>query len=208
MLKINVHINDLPDDVFLKGDVAIDTEAMGLKRERDRLCLVQLKDEQGEVHLVQFPQDNYDYKKAKNLSSLLSDPNINKIFHYARFDVGIMRYYLKIDFIPNIFCTKIASRLVRTYTDHHGLRSLLIDLLGVELKKEQQSSNWGANNLTEAQKHYAASDVLYLHEAKKKLVNMLQKHDRMDIANKYFTFLDTIVATDMLGFEEDLFRHQ
>ncbi|CAF1661888.1 unnamed protein product [Rotaria magnacalcarata] len=208
MSKINLYINDLPDNMVFKGDVAIDTEAMGLRRERDRLCLVQIKGESGEVHLVHFPQDGYDYKKAKNLISILVDPNINKIFHYARFDIGIMRYYFDIDFIPNIFCTKIASRLARTYTDHHGLRSLLIDILGVELKKEQQSSNWGANNLTDPQKHYAANDVLHLHEAKKKLTLMLEKCNRLDIAKRYFAFLDTIVTTDMLGFEEDLFRHQ
>jgi ribonuclease D len=208
MAKILVHINDLPSNINFTGDIAIDTEAMGLRRERDRLCLVQLKDETGDVHLVHFPQDSYDYKKAKNLIELLVNPSFTKIFHYARFDIGIMRYYFGIDFIPNIFCTKIASRLTRTYTDHHGLRSLLIDIIGVEIKKEQQSSNWGANILTEPQKNYAAADVLYLHSAKTKLTIMLKNSDRLDIAQKYFSFLDTIVTTDMLGFEEDLFRHQ
>ncbi len=208
MAKIILHINDLPANIIFTGDIAIDTEAMGLLRKRDRLCLIQLKDETGDVHLVHFPQSNYDYTKSKNLTSLIVDPNITKIFHYARFDVAIMRYYLGIDFIPNIFCTKIASRLVRTYTDHHGLRSLLMDIIGVELKKEQQSSNWGSDNLTDAQKNYAANDVLYLHEAKKKLTQMLKNSDRLDIAQKYFSFLDTVVTTDMLGFEEDLFRHQ
>ena len=208
MAKIILHVNDLPANIMFTGDIAIDTEAMGLLRKRDRLCLIQLKDETGDVHLVHFPQSNYDYTKSKNLTSLIIDPNITKIFHYARFDVAIMRYYLGIDFIPNIFCTKIASRLVRTYTDHHGLRSLLMDIIGVELKKEQQSSNWGSDNLTDAQKNYAANDVLYLHEAKKKLTQMLKNSDRLDIAQKYFSFLDTVVTTDMLGFEEDLFRHQ
>ncbi len=206
--KVSIFTNDIPDDFVFYGSIAVDTEAMGLKIHRDRLCLVQICDEKGKIGMVHFPDSNYDYSKSKNLKALLEDKDRLKIFHYARFDVAILKKYLNIELIPNIFCTKIASRLARTYTDSHGLRSMLMDLIGVELKKEQQSSNWGSDTLTEAQKHYAANDVIYLHEAMKKLLVMLKKHNRLNIANKYFEFLDSVVETDTLGFEEDLFRHQ
>lgn len=206
--KISIFTNDIPDDFVFSGSIAVDTEAMGLKIHRDRLCLVQICDEKGKIGMVHFPDSGYDYSKPKNLKALLEDKDRLKIFHYARFDVAILKKYLNIELIPNIFCTKIASRLARTYTDSHGLRSMLMDLIGVELKKEQQSSNWGSDTLTEAQKHYAANDVIYLHEAMKKLLVMLKKHNRLNIANKYFEFLDSVVETDTLGFEEDLFRHQ
>ncbi len=199
-------VNDLPDGVSLKGSIAIDTEAMGLKYNvRDRLCVVQICDESGEVYLVHFPADTYDYK-CKNLRRFLLDEKRQKIFHYARFDIAIMRKYLKIDSIKNIFCTKIASRLARTYSDSHGLKTLVSEILHVELKKEQQCSYWGAEKLTDAQKGYAANDVLYLHRLRDALTDMLKKSGRYEVACKYFDFVDNVCTTDIMGFEEDLFR--
>ena len=199
-------VNDLPENVKLKGSIAIDTEAMGLKyNERDRLCVIQICDESGEVYLIHFPASTYDYS-CQNLRKFLEDENRVKIFHYARFDVAIMRKYLKIDSIKNIYCTKIASRFARTYTDSHSLKTLVSELLHVELKKEQQCSYWGSDELSDAQKGYAANDVLYLHKLKEKLTDMLEKSGRYEIAYKYMQFVDNVCTSDMMGFEEDLFR--
>ena len=199
-------VNDLPDNLELKGSIAIDTEAMGLKiNVRDRLCVIQICDESGEVYLTHFPASNYDYS-CPNLKKFLLDENRQKIFHYARFDIAIMRKYLKIDSIKNIFCTKIASRFARTYTDSHSLKTLVSELLHIELKKEQQCSYWGADELTDAQKGYAANDVLFLHQLRDKLSNMLKKSGRYDIALKYMDFVDNVCTSDLMGFEEDLFR--
>ena len=199
-------VNDLPANVKLKGSIAIDTEAMGLKyNERDRLCVIQICDESGEVYLIHFPASSYDYSWP-NLKKYLKDNKVEKIFHYARFDVAIMRKYLKIKSIKNIFCTKIASRFARTYTDSHSLKTLVSELLHIELKKEQQCSYWGADELTDAQKGYAANDVLYLHRLKEKLTTMLKASGRYDIALKYMQFVDNVCTSDMMGFEEDLFR--
>ena len=199
-------VNDLPDGVDLKGSIAIDTEAMGLKfNVRDRLCVIQICDESGEVYLVHFPADTYNYK-CKNLRRFLLDDKRQKIFHYARFDVAIMRKYLGISEIKNIFCTKIASRLARTYSDSHGLKTLVSEILHVELKKEQQCSYWGAEKLTDAQKGYAANDVIYLHRLRDALTEMLKVSGRYEIACKYFDFVNNVCATDLMGFEEDLFR--
>ncbi|QED22829.1 ribonuclease D [Candidatus Deianiraea vastatrix] len=210
MNKINLHYQDLPNDVVLNGDIAIDTEAMGLQIPRDRLCLVQLCDEDRNVHLVQFRRDdngNVNYN-AKNLIALLQDSKRQKIFHYGRFDIAIMMHYFKIEKIPNIFCTKIASKLARTYTDHHGLRTIVMELCGVELKKEQQSSNWGAEELTHEQKKYAANDVIYLHEMREKLTQMLYENGRLPLAREYFSFLHTICKADLLGFlGSEIYNH-
>ena len=199
-------VNDLPDYIDLKGSIAIDTEAMGLKYNiRDRLCVIQICDESGEVYLIHFPASKYNYD-CPNLRKFLLDENRQKVFHYARFDIAIMRKYLKIDEIKNIYCTKIASRFARTYTDSHSLKTLVSELLHIELKKEQQCSYWGADELTDAQLGYAANDVLYLHRLRDKLTEMLKSSGRYEIALKYMQFVDNVCTADMLGFDEDLFR--
>ncbi|MFN7095403.1 MAG: ribonuclease D [Burkholderiales bacterium] len=193
----------MPNNVQFQGDIAIDTEAMGLNYPRDRLCLVQLSDGQGDVHLVQF-QNNYH---APNLSALLVNPSITKIFHFARFDVAILRCYLKVLAAP-IYCTKIASKLARTYTDLHGLKELCRELIGVQISKQQQSSDWGAKELSKEQLDYAASDVLYLHALRDVLNNMLQREGRMELAEKCFAFLPWRAELDLAGWPElDIFAH-
>ncbi len=203
---MNLFINDIPENYIMNGTLAIDTEAMGLHTKRDRLCLVQIADEKGEITLIHFPEGDFNYE-CTNLKKYLANSNIEKIFHYARFDVAIMRHYLKIAEIPNIFCTKIASRFARTYTDAHGLRSLVIELLGIEIKKEQQCSYWGRAELTEEQKQYAVNDVIYLHRIKETLIQMLENSKRLEISKEYFKFLHTIVSADLMGFENDMFNH-
>jgi len=207
MKNINLHINDLPDTVILVGDLAIDSEAMGLQIKRDRLCLIQICDANGNIHMVHFPSDSYNYEASVNLKRYLVDESRQKIYHYARFDIAIAKYYLSIKEIPNIFCTKIASRFARTYTDNHGLRSVVGELIGVDLRKEQQSSNWGATCLSEAQKMYAANDVIYLHELRDKLIKMLIVSGRLKLAQEFFRCVGVVADADLLGFEEDLFRH-
>lgn len=205
-IKIIESTNDLPDGVtFPDGMVAIDTETLGLNVKRDRLCVAQLGDGKGNVWLVKF--DGTDYS-APNLKALLVDPRVQKIFHYARFDIAVFREYLDVDVAP-LFCTKIASKLVRTYTDKHGLKNLTQELLGVEMDKFQQQSDWSAPILTEAQKHYAASDVIYLHDLKTELENRLRERNRLELAIQCFTFLPTRVALDLAGWEEtDIFAHR
>ncbi|WP_339045451.1 ribonuclease D [Candidatus Mesenet endosymbiont of Agriotes lineatus] len=204
MTRISVYNDDLPGDVLFKESVAIDTEAMGLINHRDRLCVVQLCDKKGNVHLVKF-KDDYS---APNLKRLLEDQNIVKIFHFARFDIAILRYYLKVWSFP-CYCTKIASRLVRTYTDNHGLKELCNELLGIRLNKQQQSSDWGKDELTEDQLNYAANDVLYLHRIKDKLDEMLRRESREKLAFGCFEFLKTRVELDLFGWENiDIFSHQ
>ena len=184
--------------------IAVDSETMGLQGGRDRLCLVQLSAGDGHAHLVQLPQGDY---AAPNLRRLLADPSRLKLFHYARFDIGVMRRYLGVDCRP-VYCTKIASRLVRTYTDRHGLKDLVRELLGIELDKAEQSSDWGADALTPTQHAYAASDVLYLHQLKAKLDVMLLREGRLDLAQACFDFLPTRVALDLAGWpDQDLFAH-
>jgi ribonuclease D len=161
-MNITLHKNDLPDNISFEGSVAVDSETLGLRPERDPLCLVQLSSGDGSAHLVQLDRENYD---APNLKKVLSDKKCQKIFHFARFDVAVLKKYLNIDCEP-IYCTKIVSKLVRTYTDKHGLKDLCKELINIDLSKQQQSSNWGAKELTEDQKLYAASDVLYLHQLK------------------------------------------
>jgi ribonuclease D len=198
-----LHRNDLPADVDLGSVVAVDTETMGLKTHRDRLCLVQLCSGDGQAHLVQLV-DGYD---APNLKALMADPNRLKLFHFARFDIAAIKAYLGVVTAP-VYCTKIASRLVRTFTDRHGLKDLVRDLCGVEISKQQQSSDWGAETLTAEQLKYAASDVLYLHAMREKLDEMLAREGRTELAQACFDFLPSRAALDLAGWDEiDIFAH-
>lgn len=188
----------------MPGDIAIDTETMGLDLNRDRLCLLQISNGDGEAYLVQFSKDNYN---APNLKNLLLDKNREKIFHFARFDLAVIKKHLEIE-LSNIFCTKIASILVRTYTEHHGLKDLCKELLGINISKQQQSSYWGTLQLSEEQKEYAAKDVIYLHSLKEILTSMLMAENRNDIAYKLFDFLPTRANLDLMGWNEiDIFSH-
>lgn len=190
--------------MVFEGDIAIDTEAMGLINRRDRLCVVQLSDGKGDAHLVKFSPGQYE---APNLKALLSDPQRMKLFHFARFDVAIIRYYLGV-LIQPIYCTRTASRLARTFTDKHGLKYLCRELLEVELSKQQQSSDWGAEELTEQQQHYAASDVLYLHQLRDVLEGMLKRESREQLARACFDFIPARALLDLAGWEdEDIFAH-
>ena len=203
-MPIDLYRGDLPPGLNLGPVVAIDSETMGLKPQRDRLCLIQLSSGDGNAHLVQFERCNYT---APNLVKLLEDPDITKVFHYARFDVAIIKKYLKAQ-TNSIYCTKIASKLVRTYTDKHGLKDLCKELLNHDLSKQQQSSDWGAKNLTEEQKTYAASDVLHLHKIKEILDQRLLREERYELAAFCFEFLQTRANLDLIGFEnEDIFSH-
>ena len=203
-MPIDLYRGDLPTGLNLGSVVAIDSETMGLKPQRDRLCLIQLSSGDGNAHLVQFERCNYT---APNLVKLLEDPDITKVFHYARFDVAIIKKYLRAQ-TNSIYCTKIASKLVRTYTDKHGLKDLCKELLDLDLSKQQQSSDWGAKNLTEEQKKYAASDVLYLHKIKEILDQRLLREERDELAAFCFEFLQTRASLDLIGFEnEDIFSH-
>lgn len=202
-MTIFLHKGDLPADINLGSSIAIDTETMGLRIKRDRLCLVQISSGDGNAHLVQLSKNAY---QAPNLKKLLSDEKVLKIFHFARFDLASLQHYLDIE-IKNIYCTKIASKLTRTYTDSHGLKVLCEELLGVELSKKQQSSDWGNENLTEKQKEYAASDVLYLHKLKEKFDQMLTRENRMEIFKACLEFLPSRVKLDLEGFSTDIFSH-
>ncbi len=202
--KIVLHRNDLAKNVKLQGSIAIDTETLGLKPHRDRLCVVQLSTGDNTAHLVQF--DGKDYS-APNLKALLADQTQTKIFHFARFDVAVLQHYLGVTTSP-VYCTKIASKLVRTYTDRHGLKDLCLELLGVELSKQQQSSDWAAETLSPQQQAYAASDVLHLHALKERLDHMLARQNRTQYAQAAFDFLSTRAALDLNGFEDmDIFSH-
>jgi len=205
-MAVHLHEEDLSADVrFADGPIAVDTEAMGLVPGRDRLCLVQLSDGKGDEHLVHFSRDS-DYS-APNLKALLSDPNRLKLYHFARFDVGIMQAYLGIMAEP-LYCTRTASRLVRTYTDRHGLKDLVKELLNVDLSKQQQTSDWGADELTDAQREYAASDVRYLHQLKEKLDERLRREDRTALAQACFDFLPARALLDVAGWpDQDIFAH-
>ena len=205
-MTIHLHQEDLPADVvFADGPIAVDTEAMGLVPGRDRLCLVQLADGKGDEHLVRFAQGS-DYS-APNLKALLSDPNRLKLYHFARFDVAAMRAYLGIIAAP-LYCTRTASRLVRTYTDRHGLKDLVKELLCIEISKQQQTSDWGADELSDAQREYAASDVRFLHQLKEKLDERLARENRMELAQACFDFLPYRALLDLAGWaEQDVFAH-
>jgi ribonuclease D len=202
--SITLHTGDLPPGLTFKGSVAVDTETAGLKPHRDRLCLVQLSSGDGTAHLVQLDPATYD---APRLKALLSDPSILKIFHFARFDLAVIEKYLGVNVTP-VYCTKIVSKLVRTYTDRHGLKDITAELLGVELSKQQQSSDWAAPKLSQQQLAYAASDVLHLHALKEKLDAMLVREGREAFAEAAFAFLPTRAKLDLAGFDEDdIFAH-
>jgi ribonuclease D len=201
---IKLHKGDLPAGLSFGSSVAVDTETLGLNPNRDRLCLVQLSSGDGSAHLLQFEAGSYD---APRLKALLSDPKVLKIFHYARFDVAVLSKFLGVETAP-IYCTKIVSKLVRTYTDRHGLKDLAAELLGLELSKQQQSSDWGAAELTQQQLAYAASDVLHLHAIKAKLDLMLEREGRRDFAEAAFRFLPFRARLDLAGYgEDDIFSH-
>lgn len=199
-----LHRGDLPADVTFLGDLAVDTEAMGLNNHRDRLCVVQISDGRGDAHVVHFPPGAID---APNLVRLLSSPERTKIFHFARFDVAIIQKYLGIRLSP-VYCTKIASRLCRTYTDRHSFKDLCKEIIGVDISKTQQSSDWGAEKLTQDQVDYAASDVLYLHALRDRLDAMLTREGRTHIARECFDFLPARAELDLAGWPEfDIFAH-
>lgn len=203
-IAIEFHQGDLPAGLPFGEAIAVDTETTGLSPQRDRLCLVQVGLSDGSCHLVQFRQDDY---QAPNLRAVLADARVTKIFHYARFDVMMIKKHLGLICAP-VYCTKIASKLVRTYTSGHGLKDLCKELLNIELSKEQQSSDWAAPQLSEAQRRYAASDVLYLHGLREKLDAMLAREGRSDIARACFGFVATRAALDLGGWnDEDIFSH-
>jgi ribonuclease D len=203
-MKIRLYKDDLPDGLDLGPLVAIDTETLGLNPFRDRLCLAQLSAGDGVCHAVQFAQGAYE---APNLKRLLADPGVTKLFHFARFDIAMFRRYLGVDCKP-VYCTKIASKLVRTYTDKHGLKDLVRELLGLDLSKEQQSSDWGSAELTEKQLAYAANDVAYLHQLKTVLDKMLGREGRTHLARACFEFLPARAELDLAGWEDtDIFAH-
>jgi ribonuclease D len=203
-MKIKLYQGDLPDGLNLGPIVAIDTETLGLNPFRDRLCLAQLSSGDGVCHAVQFAAGEY---AAPNLKKMLADPNTTKLFHFARFDVAMFRRWLGVDCKP-IYCTKIASKLVRTYTDKHGLKDLVRELLGVDLSKEQQSSDWGAKDLSEKQLAYAANDVAHLHALKTVLDTMLEREGRTHLAKACFDFLPSRAELDLAGWDEvDIFAH-
>ncbi|MBN8631371.1 MAG: ribonuclease D [Rhodobacterales bacterium] len=204
-MAIHLHKSDLPDGLDLGPVVAIDTETMGLDPRRDRLCVVQLSDGNGDAHLVQIAKGQ---TSAPNLERLLADPAVLKLFHFGRFDIAAMKRAFGVTTAP-VWCTKIASKLVRTFTDRHGLKYLLADLVGVDVSKQQQTSDWGADELTEAQRDYAASDVLYLHRLKAELEARLVREDRLDLALRLFAFLPTRAELDLLGWDDanDIFHH-
>lgn len=204
-MAIFLHQNDLPDGLRLGPVVAIDTETMGLDPRRDRLCLVQLSDGNGDAHLVQIARGQ---TSAPNLQRLLTDPATLKLFHFGRFDIAALKNAFGVTTAP-VWCTKIASKLIRTFTDRHGLKYLLIELVGVDVSKQQQTSDWGSEVLTDAQKEYAASDVLYLHALKDALEARLIREGRLELAQRCFDFLPTRAELDLLGWEEpnDIFHH-
>ena len=203
-MTIKLYKGDLPEGLDFGSSVAVDTETLGLVPSRDKLCLVQLSSGDGNAHLVQLDRSAYD---CPNLKALMVNPAVTKIFHFARFDVATIKHYLGVVTTP-VYCTKIASRLTRTYTDKHGLKDLIKELLGIELNKQQQSSDWGAHILSDAQKQYAAQDVIYLHELKARLDQMLEREDRSEIAKACFGFVSVRAALDLAGWtEEDVFAH-
>ena len=203
-MTVYLHEGDLPGDLDLGNEVAIDSETMGLRFRRDDLCVVQLSSGDGNAHVVRLKRPEYD---CPNLKRLLADPKVLKLFHFGRFDIGMFQLHLGVETRP-VYCTKIASKLVRTYTDRHGLKELVRELLGQDVSKQQQSSDWGAAELSDAQKDYAASDVRFLHRMKDVLDQRLIREGRMEIAQSCFDFLPTRAALDLAGWPEaDIFAH-
>ncbi|EDL49636.1 ribonuclease D [Erythrobacter sp. SD-21] len=204
-MAVHFHEEDLPEDVLADGPVAVDTETMGLVTIRDRLCVVQISDGNGDEHLVRFgPDSDYD---APNLKAVLGDPERLKLFHFARFDLAAIEYYLGVTAAP-CYCTKIASKMVRTFTDRHGLKNLVEELLGESMSKAQQSSDWGGPVLNDAQRDYAASDVRFLHRMKEELDRRLEREGRTELAQACFDFLPARAHLDILGWDDhDIFSH-
>ena len=205
--KVTIHFyqDDIPSELDFGVSIAIDTETQGLNLQRDRLCLIQLSSGNGDAHLVQFEKKKYN---APNLRKLLSDKKTLKIFHFARFDLAAIKIYLEIQCAP-VFCTRIASRLTRTYTDKHGLKDICSELIGVEISKQQQQSDWASSELSQNQREYAASDVLYLHQLKDVLEHRLKRENRLEIARGCFDFLKYQVDLDIQGWgEQNIFAHQ
>lgn len=204
-MTITLHKGDLPETIEFSGSIAVDTETLGLNPLRDRLCVVQISAGDGAAHLVQLGQG--DYERATHLKAILGDTSLEKIFHFARFDIAVIQHYLGVACTP-LYCTKIASKLVRTYAPSHGLKDVVLECAGVKLDKQQQTSNWGEADLTEEQQKYAASDVLYLHRVREKLDQMLNEAGRMHLAKAAFEFLPSRAEMDLLGWEEhDIFAH-
>jgi ribonuclease D len=206
-MTIHLHHGDLPDGITFGPMIAVDTETLGLNPHRDRLCLVQLSNGDGDAHLVKLGPNDYD--GAKNLKSVLNNKNLLKIFHFARFDVAVMQHYLGVRTAP-VYCTKLAAKLTRTFTDRNGLKDLCRDLLQVEISKQQQTSDWGAPTLSDEQLTYAANDVLHLHALKAKMDDLLIREERMELAQACFDFLPTRAQLDLLGGWEDpdIFAHK
>ena len=203
-MTVHLHEGDLPSGLDLGPEVAIDSETMGLRFRRDPLCVVQLSAGDGDAHVVRLNRPAYDCPRLKRL---LTDPAVLKLFHFGRFDIGMFQLHLGVETRP-VYCTKIASKLARTYTDRHGLKDVVRELAGVDLSKTQQSSDWGAAELTPAQLEYAASDVLYLHAVKARLDEMLEREGRADLARRCFDFLPSRSALDLAGWDEmDIFAH-
>ncbi|MFN8929234.1 MAG: ribonuclease D [Alphaproteobacteria bacterium] len=203
-MTVHLYQGDLPKGLQLEGDIAIDCEAMGLNPHRDRLCVVQLSDGKGDAHLVQFAADQYH---APHLVALLTDPQRVKIFHFGRFDIALIYHYLGALTAP-VYCTKIASRLARTFTDRHSFKDLCRELIGTDISKQQQTSDWGAATLSPEQMSYAAADVLYLHALREKLNAMLAREGRMELARQCFNFLPTRARLDLEGWpDQDIFAH-
>ena len=204
MTKISLHKGDLPSGLRWGSSIAIDTETLGLSLTRDKLCVVQISSGDGTAHVIQMDRDTYD---APNLKALLEDPSIEKIFHFARFDLAMIQKWLGVKCKP-VFCTKIASKLARTYTDRHGLKDVSRELVGIDMSKAQQSSDWGAETLSDAQLAYAASDVLHLHAIRDKLAGMLEREGRTDLAKACFDFLPKRSQLDLEGWPDvDIFAH-
>ena len=204
-MTVYLHEGDLPDDLDLGPEVAVDSETMGLRFRRDPLCVVQLSSGDGNAHVVRLSRPAYD---CPNLKRLLTDPKVLKIFHFGRFDIGMFELHLGVETRP-VYCTKIASKLARTYTDRHGLKDVSRELAGVDMSKAQQSSDWGAAKLSDEQIAYAASDVLHLHRLKDVLEERLKRENRMGLAQACFDFLPTRAHLDLMGWgdENDIFRH-
>ena len=206
--SVFLHNDDLPDLLDHTGEIGVDTETTGLNLSRDRLCLIQIGISKNECHLVQFKKSELEkVNKYKNLISILANKKVKKIFHYARFDLAVIRKFLNVN-CENIFCTKIASKLVRTYTDRHGLKDLCKEMLETDLNKSQQSSDWSTSNLSKNQIKYASHDVIFLFELKKKLLEMLERENRLELSEKLFSFLETRVDLDLSGWcDTDIFSH-
>ena len=203
-MPVSIYKNDLPENLEMGSEIAVDTETMGLKHGRDRLCLVQIADSKGAVYLVQIEKNQ---KQARNLTKVMTDEKVLKIFHYARFDIGVLHRNLNF-MTRNIYCTKIASKLARTFSQSHGLKNLVKELLSVDISKEQQSSYWGKDVLDENQINYAKQDVIYLHKIKQQLDNILKREDRYDVFKKTCLFLPTRCELDNMGWEDiDPFSH-